>query len=545
MKPAIGLLSLLALLPYALADDAKPPAGRLPASSEVVMSPGMRITATTSVGTIAITAVDELTRSYTWDGETRAAQMTRRATTTGRVRGSLGIFHDITSVHWPNHHGITRGIMEEGQQHFSTVEEAMKWVKKRSACLAGCPAGYESTAFVYRDDGLMVGWSKDLQRNRLNVEVWQIRFEGKKPKRLPGSQDDKIVVETAKTETVPPAKGVASNVRQTVKSLAVEGSEIVMSPGMRITATTRVGAIAITAVDELTRAYTWEGATRAVEMHPRAITTGRWLGSLGLFFPGPGEHWREHHGIKRCVTEEGQQHFKTAEEAIRWIKQNDWMPFVYRDDGLTVGWDKNLDRMQLSVDVWQILIDGKKPKGLPGSQNDKIVVETVETETVPLVKAVASNDLKTATALLAQGADPNVKNSVEIPVLFMAIRNESAPIVEALLKNKADPNIRDPDTDLTPLIGAISSAELVKMLLDAGADANAASRRDGDLLMGMTPLIVAAGEGFEDVVRLLLGKGADVNVKTSSGFSALSWANEIQGEDRRGVVRMLEAAGAK
>ena len=39
------------------------------------MSPGMRITATTAVGTIAITAVDELTRSYTWDGATRAVEM--------------------------------------------------------------------------------------------------------------------------------------------------------------------------------------------------------------------------------------------------------------------------------------------------------------------------------------------------------------------------------------------------------------------------------------------------------------------------------------
>ena len=223
--------------------------------------------------------------------------------------------------------------------------------------------------------------------------------------------------------------------------------EVVMSPGMRITATTSVGTIAITAVDELTRSYTWNGATRAVEMSPRA---SRWYGSLGLVNPGAGEHWRDHHGITRCVTEEGRQHFKTIEEALKWIKERDWMPFVYRDDGLMVGWDKNLPRKQLSVEVWQILIDGKKPKRLPGSQDVKIVVETVETETVPLVKAVASNDLKAVTALLAQGADANVKNSAEVPVLVMAIRRGSAPMVEALLKNKANPNVRDVDTDYPP-----------------------------------------------------------------------------------------------
>ena len=63
-------------------------------------------------------------------------------------------------------------------------------------------------------------------------------------------------------------------------------------------------------------------------------------------------------------------------------------------------------RKKLDVEVWQILIDGKKPKRLPGSQDDKIVVETVETETVPLVEAVASNDLKAVTALLAKGPTP-------------------------------------------------------------------------------------------------------------------------------------------
>ncbi len=78
MKAAVLLLSLFAVPPDALGDDAKSPASRLPAGSEVVMSPGMRITATMSVGTIAITAVDGLTRSYTWDGETRAAEMTPR-----------------------------------------------------------------------------------------------------------------------------------------------------------------------------------------------------------------------------------------------------------------------------------------------------------------------------------------------------------------------------------------------------------------------------------------------------------------------------------
>ncbi len=319
------------------------------------------------------------------------------------------------------------------------------------------------------------------------------------------------------------------------------GCEVVMSPGMRITAATPVGTIAITAVDELTRSYAWDGATRAVEMTPRAT---RWYGSLGIFNAGAGEHWRDNHGITRGVTEEAQQHFKTVEEAMSWIKKQDSMPFVYRNDGLMVGWDKVLKRKQLNVEVYQILIGGRKPKGLPGSHDDKIVVKTVETETVPLVKAVAADDLKDVTALLAKGASPNVKNSVEIPVLVMAIRRGSAPMVEILLKNSADPNARDLDTDSTPLMEALDRADIAKLLLSAGADVNAASRKEGDL-MGMTPLMLAALNGSENLVELLIEKGAHVNAKTPEGLTALSMAKLAGSGQNERLIRKLEAAGAK
>lgn len=149
-------------------------------------------------------------------------------------------------------------------------------------------------------------------------------------------------------------------------------NEIVMSPGMRITATTPEGTISITAGKGLKRSYTWEGATRSVEMVPRRE---RWYGSLGLYYPGPGFHWKEHNGIARAVTEEGQQHFKSSQEALDWIRQRDWMKYAYRNDGLVVGWLKVPARKQLDVEVWQIYIEGRKPVGLAGNADGSIVVE--------------------------------------------------------------------------------------------------------------------------------------------------------------------------
>lgn len=151
-----------------------------------------------------------------------------------------------------------------------------------------------------------------------------------------------------------------------------KGAELAMHDGMRITATTPNGTIAITAGPGLKRTYKWEGASRSVIMDPRGE---RWHGSLGLYYPGPGEHWKEHNGITRGVVEEGQQHFASESAALKWLNERKYMPYVYTKTGLVVGWMKVLGRRQLNVEVWQILINGKKPRSLKGSSDSKVRVE--------------------------------------------------------------------------------------------------------------------------------------------------------------------------
>lgn len=155
------------------------------------------------------------------------------------------------------------------------------------------------------------------------------------------------------------------------------GTEVVMQPGDVIEATTKSGTIKIVALDEICREYTWEGASRWVEMMPRRK---RWLGSLGLYFPGPGDHWAEHNGITRGVVQEGQQHFETISEFEAWLKKRNWPGFdnVWNDSGLIVGWGKNLSRNQLNVEVWQVYIARAKPTRLAGSNNAAIKFSRVK-----------------------------------------------------------------------------------------------------------------------------------------------------------------------
>src|ERR1041384_5238981 len=97
----------------------------------------------------------------------------------------------------------------------------------------------------------------------------------------------------------------------------------------------------------------------------------RWNGSLGAYYPGVGEHWRGNHGITRGVLEEGQQHFHSIEDVLKWLhlQQMQYANCVYSDDGLVVCWERVLVRKQLNVNVWQIYIEGNKPTKLEGSNN--------------------------------------------------------------------------------------------------------------------------------------------------------------------------------
>ncbi|MCW1886603.1 hypothetical protein OKA04_17830 [Luteolibacter flavescens] len=146
--------------------------------------------------------------------------------------------------------------------------------------------------------------------------------------------------------------------------------ELVMEEGDRITATTSSGTVEILAGKGLMRTYTWDGESRTATLWARRE---RWNGSLGAYFAGPGEHWKDHHGIRRGVLEEGQQHFNGRAEAIAWIDgQSGDYATVHSSQGLVVSFHKVPERKQLNVVVSQIYIGGRKPSGLPGASDGKL-----------------------------------------------------------------------------------------------------------------------------------------------------------------------------
>ncbi|HEV8312259.1 MAG TPA: ankyrin repeat domain-containing protein, partial [Burkholderiaceae bacterium] len=80
------------------------------------------------------------------------------------------------------------------------------------------------------------------------------------------------------------------------------------------------------------------------------------------------------------------------------------------------------------------------------------------------------------------------------------------------------------------------NAEVLGVLLDAGADPN---QRDEE---GATLLMWAAGYGKADNVALLLSRGADINARDGRGMSALAVAVE---QKQEAAAQLLRRAGAQ
>lgn len=134
--------------------------------------------------------------------------------------------------------------------------------------------------------------------------------------------------------------------------------------------------------------------------------------------------------------------------------------------------------------------------------------------------AIARNDAAAVTAA-ARRADLNTPGLSGATVLVLALRQlDKAPnqldVVKALLAAGADPNGGGAEPPLQVAIGASreSGTEPVRLLLEAGANPNA---RDES---GKPAFFTAGGANIE-VMQLLLARGADVQLRSKQGESAV------------------------
>ena len=313
-------------------------------------------------------------------------------------------------------------------------------------------------------------------------------------------------------------------------------NEVVMVPGMRITAKTSVGTISVTATGPLTRSYTWEGATRSLEMDRRGE---RWYNSLGLYFPGPGDHWKPHNGISRAVVEEGQQPMHSLAEFSKFVKEHSYHPAVYRNDGLFLTWGKVPERRQLDVEVWQIVINGHKPTKLPGANDQTLKVEYSSLQPPRIIAAAQHRDLNALQIEIKRRANLNVRDAAGLTPLMISIRAGDISAVKALVEAGANTNLESPDNG-SPLSEAVGlrAAAIVKLLLEHGAKPN--SKTSMGLMKGQTPLFMACMFSDLSLCQALVSHGADPNAEDAQGETPLSTAVSARTSAEAGqIVKLL------
>lgn len=125
-----------------------------------------------------------------------------------------------------------------------------------------------------------------------------------------------------------------------------------------------------------------------------------------------------------------------------------------------------------------------------------------------LKRAIEADDAQAVDAALAAGAEVNARGTHNVTPLEFAIGAFRGNAARALIRAKADPNLKDDEGDsaVTVAVTAYARApDLLPVVLDAGGDPNT-RRRDGD------PVIVRfLNDRNLDAIAFLHGRGASID----------------------------------
>ena len=189
----------------------------------------------------------------------------------------------------------------------------------------------------------------------------------------------------------------------------------------------------------------------------------------------------------------------------------------------------------------------------------------------PLFAAIVRNDSAAVLSALKAGASPNAMGQAGLTALMSAASSSRPAMVRLLLARGADPDLLGADPASGNAVNAAFNGrngmalvgrsdepsperrrralEVLRLLLHRRADPNLL------VMLGttdMSPLMLAAQAGTPDLIGLLLGGGAKVDLTNHDGYTALDYAVDrppawatSSASDRLQCVQELLGAGAQ
>ena len=178
---------------------------------------------------------------------------------------------------------------------------------------------------------------------------------------------------------------------------------------------------------------------------------------------------------------------------------------------------------------------------------------TKRKRTALLVAAMSDRSAPIVRLLIARGADVHATDFVKTTALRAATLGNDTETIRIMVDAGVDVNAADLP-GITPLMmaaGWSGNLMAVKMLLAKGANVNAVSApvmglpsKNGPSEFGLlTPLLMAAPFGPPDLIRTLLDAGADVNAKDVRGMTPLMLALATDRQDRAVIGMLLDHGG--